>query len=75
LRVHVDLTSLGRFGGQLDRAANRLAMGIVTAALVVGSSIVMTVDGLPFFGAAGFVGALVTGAWLVVSIVRSGGGR
>ena len=78
LQVHVDLTSLHRFGVQLDGAANRLAVGIVTAAFIVGSAIVMTVEGgptllgLPFFGLLGFVGALVGGAWLLVSILRSG---
>jgi ubiquinone biosynthesis protein len=81
LQVHVDLTSLMRFGNQLDGAANRLAIGIVTAALIVGSSIVMTVEGgpkllgLPLFGLLGFLGALTGGAWLLVSILRSGGGR
>jgi ubiquinone biosynthesis protein len=78
LQVHVDLTSLYRFGTQLDGAANRLAIGIVTAALIVGSSIVMTTErgptlfGLPLFAALGFAGALVGGAWLFVSILRSG---
>jgi len=81
LQVHVDLTSLQRFGNQLDGAANRLAIGIVTAAFIVGSAIVMTVEGgptlagLPFFGLLGFLGALIGGAWLLVSILRSGGGR
>ena len=78
LQVHVDLTSLYRFGHQLDGAANRLAIGIVTAAFIVGSAIVMTVEGgptllgLPLFGLLGFLGALVAGGWLLVSILRSG---
>jgi ubiquinone biosynthesis protein len=78
LQMHVDLTSLYRFGQQLDGAANRLAIGIVTAAFIVGSAIVMTVEGgptllgLPLFGLLGFLGAAVAGAWLLVSILRSG---
>ena len=78
LQVHVDLTSLMRFGSQLDGAANRLAIGIVTAALIIGSSIVMTVEGgptllgLPFFGLLGVLGAVIGGGWLFVSILRSG---
>jgi ubiquinone biosynthesis protein len=81
LQMHVDLTSLQGFGRQVDTSANRLAIGIVTAALIVGSSIVMTVEGgpmllgLPLFGVLGFAGALVGGAWLFISILRSGGGR
>jgi ubiquinone biosynthesis protein len=78
LQVHVDLTTLYRFGQQLDGAANRLAIGIVTAAFIVGSAIVMTVEGgptllgLPLFGLLGFLGAAVAGAWLLISILRSG---
>ncbi|HEX7221148.1 MAG TPA: AarF/UbiB family protein [Burkholderiales bacterium] len=81
LQAHVDVTGLPAFGRQLDTAANRLALGIVTAALIVGSSIVMTIEGgpllfgMPLFGALGFAGAFVGGAWLFVSILRSGGGR
>jgi len=50
---------------------------LVVAALIVGSSIVMTVPGgptllgLPFFGLLGFVGATVGSLWLVGSISRS----
>jgi len=78
LQMHVDLTSLYRFGQQLDGAANRLAIGIVTAAFIVGSAIVMTVEGgptllgLPLFGLLGFLGAAVAGCWLLISILRSG---
>ena len=80
LQLHVDLTALDAFGRQLDRAASRLTLGVVTAALIIGSAIVMTVQGgptllgLPVFGLAGFLGALVGGVWLLVSILRSGKG-
>lgn len=78
LQLHVDLTALEAFGQLVDRAASRLTLGVVTAALIIGSSIVMTVEGgptlfgLPFFGLAGFLGSLVGGGWLVISILRSG---
>jgi ubiquinone biosynthesis protein len=55
-------------------------MGVVTAALIVGSSIVMTIEGgptllgLPVFGLLGFLGAVAGGAWLLYSIWRSGRG-
>ena len=81
LQMHVDLTSLQSFGRQVDTSANRLAIGIVTAALIIGSAIVMTIEGgpmllgLPLFGLLGFLGAAVGGAWLFISILRSGGGR
>lgn len=75
--LHVDVQSLRRVGNQLDRAANRLTIGIVIAALIIGSSIVMTVPGgpnlfgLPLFGLIGFLGAAVGGVWLLLSIRRS----
>jgi len=76
--VHVDVTRLNQFGHQLDRAASRLTVGVVTAALIIASSIVMTVEGgptlmgLPLFGFMGFTGAFVGGVWLLISIWRSG---
>lgn len=78
LEIHIDVTHLKRVGNQLDRAISRLVVGIVVAALIVGSSIVMTVPGgpslfgLPFFGLLGFVGAVVGGLWLLLSIRQSG---
>ena len=73
-RVGLDLAHLEQVGNQLDRAASRLALAVVVAALIVGSSIVMTVDGgptlfgLPAFGFIGFVGAVIGALWLVRSI-------
>ncbi|MEQ1515056.1 MAG: AarF/UbiB family protein [Usitatibacteraceae bacterium] len=82
-RVHVgiELAHLKRVGDQIDRAANRVAMALVIAALVIGSSIVMTVQGgptlfgLPVFGFLGFMGAVLGGVWLVRAIWRSNHGR
>jgi ubiquinone biosynthesis protein len=78
-RVHVgiELAHLKRVGDQLDRAANRLSLALVIAALIIGSSIVMTVSGgptlfgLPAFGFLGFAGAVLGGLWLVRAIWRS----
>ena len=77
LEIHIDVTHLKHVGNQLDSAANRLVVGIVIAALIIGSSIVMTVPGgptllgLPFFGLLGYLGAAVGGVWLLLSIWRS----
>lgn len=77
LEIHVDVTNLRHVGNQLDGAANRLTVGIVVSALIVGSSIVMTVKGgplllgLPLFGFVGYLGAAMGGIWLLVSIWRS----
>lgn len=76
IEVHVDVNSLKEVSLRLDRAVSRLTLGIVTAALIIGSAIVMNVDqtdeGLPILGLMGFVGAVLGGIWLLFSIWRSG---
>jgi ubiquinone biosynthesis protein len=81
MHVGIELAHLKRVGDQIDRAANRLTMALVIAALIIGSSIVMTVKGgptlfgLPAFGFIGFASAFVGGLWLVRAIWRSSKGR
>lgn len=78
LKIDFDLKRLDHFGHQLDRASNRITMGILTASLVVGSSIIMTVSGgpklfgLPLFGLLGFLIAFFNSLWIIFSIWRSG---
>jgi len=72
IQVQVDVADLRPVVDQLDRAAQRIAVGLVVAALIVGSSIVMTVGGgptllgLPAFGLLGFVGATAGALWLML---------
>jgi ubiquinone biosynthesis protein len=81
MRVDLDLKRLDSFGDRLDRAINRATIGIMTASLVVGSSIVMmvaegpTLFGVPlltFFGLFGYLIAFVNSLWIILSIWRSG---
>lgn len=78
LKLNLDLKRLDHFGHQLDHSTNRLTMALITAALIVGSSIVMTVDGgptilgLPAFGFVGFFLAFVIGIILMISVWRAG---
>ncbi|HEY0820398.1 MAG TPA: AarF/UbiB family protein [Rhizobacter sp.] len=78
IQVHVEVRGLQQSVDQLDRAASRLTLGLVVAALIIGSSIVMTVGGgprllgLPAFGLVGFVGAVAGAVWLLRAIARSG---
>ncbi|RKZ45160.1 MAG: 2-polyprenylphenol 6-hydroxylase [Gammaproteobacteria bacterium] len=77
-RIHIDLEHLEHFADRIDQSLGRLAMSSVIAALIIGSSIVMTVQGgptvmgLPIFGFLGFSGAVVGAIWLLFSIWRSG---
>jgi ubiquinone biosynthesis protein len=76
LNLQVDIAALERLGEKLDRAASRVTIGIVTAALIIGTAIVMTVvrdpalAGLRTLGLLGFIGAVLGGVWVVVSIWR-----
>ena len=75
--IQVDVRRLDQLGGDLRRSANRLTMGLITSALIVGTSIALTVAGgpellgLPAFALLGFVSSLVLGVGLIVSIARS----
>ena len=81
MRVDLDLKRLDSFGHRLHSAINRATIGIMTASLVIGSSIVMTVAegptlfGVPlltFFGLLGYLIAFVNSLWIILSIWRSG---
>jgi ubiquinone biosynthesis protein len=81
MRIDLDLKRLDAFGDRIHNAVDRATIGIMTASLVVGSSIVMTVEGGPsVFGVSlltycGFVGYLIAflnSLWIIFSIWRSG---
>lgn len=78
VQVHVEVRHLEQVADQLDRAASRLTVALVVAALIIGSSIVMTVQGgptllgLPAFGLLGFLAAGGGALWLAWSVLRSG---
>src|SRR5690554_14084 len=78
LRTQIEVTSLKDFGDQINSVVNRLTVGVITAALIIGSSIVMNAvgggvssGGLMALGVLGFVGAALSGVWIVFSIWRS----
>jgi ubiquinone biosynthesis protein len=81
MRVDLDLKRLDSFGDRLDAAIDRVTIGVMTASLVIGSSIVMTVPGGPtlfgvslltMLGLLGYLVAFVNSVWVIVSIWRSG---
>jgi ubiquinone biosynthesis protein len=81
MRVDLDLKRLDAFGDRVHDALDRATIGIMTASLVVGSSIVMTVAGGPtvfgvslltYCGLVGYLIAFVNSLWVILSIWRSG---
>ena len=77
-QVDITVNNIGRYINILDKAVSRLSIGLVTAALIIGSSIIMTVRGgpelfgLPAFGFLGYTFASISGVWLLLSIWKSG---
>jgi len=81
MRLELDLKRLDSFGARVHSAIDRATVGIMTASLVVGSSIVMTVAGGPtlfgvslltYCGFAGYLVAFANSLWIILSIWRSG---
>jgi len=80
-RIDLDLKRLDSFGLRLDRTLDRVTVGIMTASLVIGSAIVLTVEGgprlfgvqvLPVLGLAGYMMAFLNSLWIIYGIWRSG---
>ncbi len=77
LRLEVDLRRLDRLAERLELSANRLAVGMITAALIIGTAIALNAAGGPrigelsVFALAGFWSSIVAGVWLLLSIWRS----
>ena len=83
MRVDLDLKRLDDFGRRLDDTIDRITIGIMTASLVIGSSIVMTIKGGPevfgiplltALGLLGYVIAFFNSVWIIVSIWRANRG-
>jgi len=81
MRVELDLKRLDTFGKQIDRSLSRATMGIMTASIVIRSSIVMTVQGGPqifgmpvltILGLLGYTVAFFNSLWVIIGIWRSG---
>ena len=69
---------LDNFITELDRSSNRIAFSVVTAAIILASSVIMLAKvgpmwgTMPVLGLIGFVMAAIGGIWLLISILRSG---
>ncbi|MFH1416403.1 MAG: AarF/UbiB family protein [Elusimicrobiota bacterium] len=73
---HIGLENLIK---ALDKVSNRLTAGMITAAVIIGSSIIIAVHkegplvlGISLFGFVGYLIASILGIGLVIAIIRSG---
>ncbi|PRY24212.1 2-octaprenylphenol hydroxylase [Aliiruegeria haliotis] len=78
LSLGVDVVRMEHYMDRIDRSVTRITMAIVIAALIMGSSIVMSFSGnqmpvgLSVFAMLGFAGSVLGGFWLIYSIWRGG---
>jgi ubiquinone biosynthesis protein len=79
-RIELDLKRLDSVAGKMEATLDRVAVGIMTASLVIGSAIIMTVEGgptvfgIPVLGALGLFGyvtAFVNSVWVIYGIWRA----
>lgn len=68
--------NLGGLRSTLDSITNRLTFGIIIAAMIIGSSMIITTGigpllfGYPAFGVIGYLISGVLGLWLIFNIIR-----
>jgi ubiquinone biosynthesis protein len=78
LRIPLYHENLERAVVELDRVGNRVSFALITAALLLASSILVlaqvgpTLLGYPVLGLLGFTAAAIMGIWLLIAIIRSG---
>ena len=76
LGLHFHLDKLERLVNTLENSSNRLTTGVIIAALIMGSSMIITtgvgpfVFGFPALGVIGYLISAVLGLWLVITILR-----
>jgi ubiquinone biosynthesis protein len=69
-------TGLSALNTTLERISNRVTFGIILAALIVGSSMIITTGvkpllfGFPALGVVGYLVSGILGLWLIINILR-----
>jgi ubiquinone biosynthesis protein len=77
LGLHFRLEKLEQLINSLENASNRLTTGIITGAIIMGSSMIITTGiapylfGFPALGVIGYLLSVVLGLWLIITILRT----
>jgi ubiquinone biosynthesis protein len=78
LKIEFEHAGLDPIRKTLNQITNRLAMAVILASIIVGSSLIVLsglpplVANMPIIGLAGYVASGILALWLVISILRSG---
>ena len=77
LRIHFEHENLGGLRNTLENTSNRLTFGIIIAAMIIASSMIITTGvgpllfGFPALGVVGYMISGVLGLWLIWNIIRT----
>ena len=76
-QIRLEHENLGPLRRTLDNMSNRLTLGIIIAAMIIGSSMIITTGveplllGYPMLGILGYIISGVLALWLIFNIIRS----
>jgi ubiquinone biosynthesis protein len=76
LSIRIQHQGLERMNSSIYLAGNRITFGLVIAALIIGSSMIITsgvgpfLFGYPVLGILGFLFSVVLGLWLIIQMIR-----
>lgn len=77
IHIRFEHENLGPLRRTLDNSSNRLTLGIIIGAMIIGSSMIITTGvgpflfGFPLLGVMGYSVSGILGLWLVFNILRS----
>ncbi len=77
LHIRFEHENLGPLRQTLNNSSNRLTLGIIIGAMIIGSSMIITTGagpllfGFPLLGVLGYSVSAILGLWLVFNILRS----
>jgi ubiquinone biosynthesis protein len=77
LNIRFEHHNLGGLRNTLENISSRLTIGIIIAAMIIGSSMIITTGvkpllfGFPAIGMVGYIISAVAGLWLIYNIIRT----
>jgi len=77
LKIHFEHENLGGLRNTMENTFNRLTLGVIIAAMIIGSSMIITTGvgpllfGLPALGILGYLISGILGLWLAWNIIRT----
>lgn len=73
ISIEIEHKDLKNIANKMEKSSERIAIGIIAGAFIVGSTLIMQIDNIYFLvtGVAGFVVAGILGLMLIISIIYS----